>query len=327
MALALRWVFCTDIRIDSDFCFIHHWLIGFYNRGGKCLLRGTEWFLKYSRLRFVFKRLIYVMREDIAAGIMLLWTGHRMDDPRFNPLQGQEVLFSKTSRQALWTTEPPIQFLRRFLPRECSGPCEKLATQLHPVPRLRMSGAVPLPSRYSFLACTETNLSNSVGLPNIVRDLITHLNAKNTFSNHEQQSAERFLYILLIKRSLFRIRHRTECVHPVKGTKEGAGTLWFGKLLRCWAFIKCWYLQKPADYDADHRHCSGPLPLGQQPYSLPRTWPLPLILNPQFWLHSKGQSRFLKTVQSWAQHLEHQTFYIIHILKFDKHKFTSSRYV
>ena len=24
MALALRWVFCTDIRTDSDFCFIHH---------------------------------------------------------------------------------------------------------------------------------------------------------------------------------------------------------------------------------------------------------------------------------------------------------------
>ena len=45
MALALRWVFCTDIRTDSDFCFIQHWLSGFYNCGGKCLLRGTNWFL------------------------------------------------------------------------------------------------------------------------------------------------------------------------------------------------------------------------------------------------------------------------------------------
>ena len=27
----------------------------FYNRGGKCLLRGTNWFLIYSRLRLVFK--------------------------------------------------------------------------------------------------------------------------------------------------------------------------------------------------------------------------------------------------------------------------------
>ena len=24
MALALRWVFCTDLRIDRDFCFLHH---------------------------------------------------------------------------------------------------------------------------------------------------------------------------------------------------------------------------------------------------------------------------------------------------------------
>jgi hypothetical protein len=46
MALALRWVFCTDIRTDSDFCFIHHWLTGFYNRGGKCLLHGTNWVFK-----------------------------------------------------------------------------------------------------------------------------------------------------------------------------------------------------------------------------------------------------------------------------------------
>jgi hypothetical protein len=46
MVFALRWVFCTDIRTDSDFCFIHHWLIGFYNRGGKCLLRGTNWVFK-----------------------------------------------------------------------------------------------------------------------------------------------------------------------------------------------------------------------------------------------------------------------------------------
>jgi hypothetical protein len=32
-------------------------MIGFYNRGGKCLERGTDWFLIYSTLHFVFKRL------------------------------------------------------------------------------------------------------------------------------------------------------------------------------------------------------------------------------------------------------------------------------
>ena len=45
MVFALRWVFCVDIGTDSDFCFIHHYVIGFYSRGGKCLLRGTDWFL------------------------------------------------------------------------------------------------------------------------------------------------------------------------------------------------------------------------------------------------------------------------------------------
>jgi hypothetical protein len=45
MVLALRWVFCTDLRTDSGLCFIQHKQIGFYNRGGKCLQRGTDWFL------------------------------------------------------------------------------------------------------------------------------------------------------------------------------------------------------------------------------------------------------------------------------------------
>ena len=46
MVLALRWVFWKDIRTDSDFCFRQHQPIGFYNRGGKCLLRGTNWVFK-----------------------------------------------------------------------------------------------------------------------------------------------------------------------------------------------------------------------------------------------------------------------------------------
>jgi hypothetical protein len=38
--------------------YIINWLV-FLNRGGKCLQRGTDWFLIYSRLRLVFKRLNY----------------------------------------------------------------------------------------------------------------------------------------------------------------------------------------------------------------------------------------------------------------------------
>jgi hypothetical protein len=40
------YVFRVDLRTNSDFCFIRHYLIGFYNRGGKCLQRGTDWVFK-----------------------------------------------------------------------------------------------------------------------------------------------------------------------------------------------------------------------------------------------------------------------------------------
>ena len=51
MVFALRWVFCTDLRTDSDFCFMLHQQVCFYNRGGRCLLRGTNWFFMQSGLR------------------------------------------------------------------------------------------------------------------------------------------------------------------------------------------------------------------------------------------------------------------------------------
>ena len=42
MVLALLRVFCTDLKIDGDLCLIRHYLIGFYNRSGKCLQHGTN---------------------------------------------------------------------------------------------------------------------------------------------------------------------------------------------------------------------------------------------------------------------------------------------
>ena len=53
------YVFCIYLRTNSDLCHLQHKLIGFYNRGEKCLLHGTNWVFKYSSLRFVFKGLIY----------------------------------------------------------------------------------------------------------------------------------------------------------------------------------------------------------------------------------------------------------------------------
>jgi hypothetical protein len=34
------------LRTNSDLCHLQHKLIGFYNRDGKCLQRGTDWGFK-----------------------------------------------------------------------------------------------------------------------------------------------------------------------------------------------------------------------------------------------------------------------------------------
>jgi hypothetical protein len=44
-------VFCGCLRTNSDLCHLQYKLIGFYNRNGKCLQRGTDWVFKWSGLR------------------------------------------------------------------------------------------------------------------------------------------------------------------------------------------------------------------------------------------------------------------------------------
>ena len=39
------YVFCIYLRTNSDLCHLQLKLIGFYNRDGKCLQRGTDWVL------------------------------------------------------------------------------------------------------------------------------------------------------------------------------------------------------------------------------------------------------------------------------------------
>jgi len=43
-AVRTEYVFCVDLRTNSDYFPILHKLTGFYNRDGVCLLRGTDWF-------------------------------------------------------------------------------------------------------------------------------------------------------------------------------------------------------------------------------------------------------------------------------------------
>ena len=39
------YVFCVDLRTNSDYFTVQHWLVGFYNPDAVCLLRGTDWSL------------------------------------------------------------------------------------------------------------------------------------------------------------------------------------------------------------------------------------------------------------------------------------------
>jgi hypothetical protein len=40
------YVFCIYLRTNSDLGHLQHKMIGFYNRDGKCLQRGTDWAFK-----------------------------------------------------------------------------------------------------------------------------------------------------------------------------------------------------------------------------------------------------------------------------------------
>ena len=51
-------MFCVDLRTNSDFFCIQHYLIGLYNRDEKCFLRGTHWVFKLEGYRIVLIGLI-----------------------------------------------------------------------------------------------------------------------------------------------------------------------------------------------------------------------------------------------------------------------------
>ena len=42
------YVFCVDLRKHSDYFTVQHWLVGFYNWYGVCLLCGTSWITNYN---------------------------------------------------------------------------------------------------------------------------------------------------------------------------------------------------------------------------------------------------------------------------------------
>ena len=65
-------MFCIYLRTNSDLCHLQLKLIGFYNRGGKCLQRGTDRFLIQSRLRLVCKSLKLELVRQFSTTIRFL---------------------------------------------------------------------------------------------------------------------------------------------------------------------------------------------------------------------------------------------------------------
>ena len=47
------YVFCVDLRTNSDYFTVLHLLVGFYNRDGVCLLRGTFYSLRSAHTMYL----------------------------------------------------------------------------------------------------------------------------------------------------------------------------------------------------------------------------------------------------------------------------------
>jgi len=47
------YVFCVDLRTNSDYFTVHHWLVCFYDWDGVCLLRGTFYILRSAHSVFM----------------------------------------------------------------------------------------------------------------------------------------------------------------------------------------------------------------------------------------------------------------------------------
>jgi len=47
------YVFCVDLRTNSDYFTVQHWLIGFYNWDGACLLRSTFYILRSAHTLYL----------------------------------------------------------------------------------------------------------------------------------------------------------------------------------------------------------------------------------------------------------------------------------
>jgi len=58
------YVFCVDLRTNSDHFPIQYWLTGFYNRDGVCLLRGMDWSLYIIKVNLKYLTVLNIITLD-----------------------------------------------------------------------------------------------------------------------------------------------------------------------------------------------------------------------------------------------------------------------
>ena len=83
------YVFCVDLRTNSDYFSLHYLLIGFYNRGRECSLCGTDWVFKSDGYSFILKGPITKTRNFIQNWVWNNCFGCLNQTDTFSYLKGQ----------------------------------------------------------------------------------------------------------------------------------------------------------------------------------------------------------------------------------------------
>jgi len=73
------YVFCVDLRTNSDYFSLHYLLIGFYNRGRECSLCGTDWVFKSDGYSFILKGPITKTRNFIQKWVWNNYFSHGLN--------------------------------------------------------------------------------------------------------------------------------------------------------------------------------------------------------------------------------------------------------
>jgi len=110
------YVFCVDLRTNSNYFPTQHWLTGLYNRDGECLQRGKSWiFIIHVILVWCTEQLlpyvcIYVHRPmcdgtALHTGLLGFWTLPIIQCSKNNVFRGLNMFHS----QVKWLLEPYLE--------------------------------------------------------------------------------------------------------------------------------------------------------------------------------------------------------------------------